>query len=427
MAGPVAFLAPDPIQSTQLIPGGNTPASGGLLFCYNVGTTNKQNTYTDPSASTARTNPIVLDSGGNIPGNGEVWITSTCKFVLAPSNDQDPPQSPYWTRDNYYGINNITAAQVQSLSAQNEWVTGSSATFVGVTAFTVSGDQTALYTLGRRIKATVTGGDRFGVVTSQTLATGSTTVGVTLDSGTLNAGLSALFYGILSTPNGSVPWTQLTTTGISVYSPISAQNFVPNNTTAPLVGLYQPGTLTGGLSANSTKALDWTSSAVNAYLPVNCSGNAVKGAASFANSTSYPTSLTLGQLTLVNGRFYSSNGTSWLPITVPFYFDSGEQTVTFSSTFSVSHGLTDGAGNPRKPNEVSVILRCKTIDASFAVDDEIPYYSTINAGNVPANPVGANTTKIFVGAMNAIPVVNKSTAAIALISATNWVFVVRAS
>jgi hypothetical protein len=145
MAGPIAFLAPDPIQSCQLIPGGNTPASGGLLFVYQVGSTTKSNSYTDPSASTARTNPIVLDSGGNIPGNGEVWITSTAKFVLAPSNDTDPPSSPYWSKDNYPGINNITAAQVQSLSAQSEWVQGSTATFVGVTGFSVVGDQTALY------------------------------------------------------------------------------------------------------------------------------------------------------------------------------------------------------------------------------------------------------------------------------------------
>src|SRR5580765_2018742 len=135
MAGPIAFYSPDPIQSTQLIPGGNTPAAGALLFVYQVGSSTKQNSYTDASASTARTNPIVLDSGGNIPGNGEVWIVSRAKFVLAPSNDTDPPSSPYWTRDNVPGINNITAAQVQNLSAQTEWIPGRTPTFVGVTAF----------------------------------------------------------------------------------------------------------------------------------------------------------------------------------------------------------------------------------------------------------------------------------------------------
>jgi hypothetical protein len=225
MAGPIAFLSPDPTQSTQFIPGGNTPASGAQLFVYAPGTTQKISTFTDPSASTARTNPIVLDSGGNIPGNGEVWITSTAKFVLAPSNDADPPQSPYWTRDNYYGINNITAAQVQSLSAQSEWVQGSTATFVGVTAFSVVGDQTLIYTLGRRVKATVTGGDRFGIVTSAVLATNTTAVGVTLDSSTLNGGLSSVSYGILSTPNGSIPWTIETSTGLLISASVSSNVF----------------------------------------------------------------------------------------------------------------------------------------------------------------------------------------------------------
>jgi hypothetical protein len=95
-------------------------------------------------------------------------------------------------------------------------VQGSTATFVGVTGFSVVGDQTALYTTGRRVKATVTGGDRFGIVTSAVLATGSTAVGVTLDSGTLNGGLSVISYGILSTPNGSVPWSVETSTGVSI-------------------------------------------------------------------------------------------------------------------------------------------------------------------------------------------------------------------
>jgi len=216
MAGPIAFYSPDPIQSTQLIPGGNTPAAGAQLFVYQVGTSTKQNSYTDASASTARTNPIVLDSGGNIPGNGEVWIVSSAKFVLAPSNDTDPPSSPYWTRDNVPGINNITSTQVALLSSQSEWIPAGTPTFVGVTAFTLTGDQTSLFTTGRRIKAAVTGGDRFGIVTSAVLSGGSTTIGVMLDSSTLNAGLNAVSYGILSTPNGSLPWSIETSSGVSI-------------------------------------------------------------------------------------------------------------------------------------------------------------------------------------------------------------------
>lgn len=239
----MAFYAPDPVQSTQLIPGGNTPASGALLFCYSVGTTAKQNTYTDASASTARTNPIVLDSGGNIPGNGEVWIASSAKFVLAPSNDTDPPNSPYWTRDNLPGVNNVSA--LVASSAAGEWVQGSTATFVGVTAFSVAGDQTALYTLGRRIKATVTGGDRFGIVTSSVFGA-NTAVGVTLDSSTLNAGLNAVWYGLLSTPNGSVPWESFTTSGINELAPITFLSVAQNEALTNVTAAISPNIWNGG-------------------------------------------------------------------------------------------------------------------------------------------------------------------------------------
>lgn len=103
------YLAPDPIQSTFFIPGGNTPANGGQLFFYSSGTSTKTTVYKDNLGATAWSNPIVLDSGGNLPSGGEVWIPSgvTVKVVFAPSNDTDPPSSPYWSKDNLAGVNDI--------------------------------------------------------------------------------------------------------------------------------------------------------------------------------------------------------------------------------------------------------------------------------------------------------------------------------
>lgn len=193
-----AFYAPDPIQSTQFIPGTNVPATGGLLFCYRVGSTTKQNTYTDPTASTARTNPIVLDSGGNIPGNGEVWITSTAKFVLAPFNDADPPLSPYWTRDNLPGLNDPS-------QAQSEWVSsGLFPTFVSGTSFTLPGDQTLVLTPGRRIKTINTSGTVYSTILSSIFGI-VTTITVANDSTALDSGLSSLAYGIISPNHDSLP------------------------------------------------------------------------------------------------------------------------------------------------------------------------------------------------------------------------------
>ncbi len=193
-----AFYAPDPINSTQFIPGGNVPASGALLFCYQVGSSTKQNSYTDATASTARTNPIVLDSGGNVPGNGEVWIASTAKFVLAPSNDTDPPASPYWSRDNLPGVND--PSQVQS-----EWIpSGLSPTFVSGSSFIFSGDQTGTFTPGRRLKTLNTAGTFYSTIGTSAFSA-STTIGIQSDTIGIDSGLSAVSYGILNPKNTSLP------------------------------------------------------------------------------------------------------------------------------------------------------------------------------------------------------------------------------
>lgn len=256
----MAFLAPDPIQSKQFIPGGAVPAAGGLLFCYQVGTTNKQNTYTDPTASTARTNPIVLDSGGDVPGNGEVWITSTAKFVLAPFNDQDPPQSPYWSRDNLPGVND--ASQVLS-----EWVvSGLTPTFVNGSTFTLFGDQTQVFQPLRRVKTLNTAGLVYSTITSSVFAA-STTIGIQSDSIGLDAGLTQVSYGLIPATSNSLPQGDYTIRSILVG--VSTGAFFANNVS------------TGTLFASSNIL------ALN-YMGTNTSSNASSGAIGEYTASSRP-------------------------------------------------------------------------------------------------------------------------------------------
>jgi hypothetical protein len=204
---PTCYLAPDPIQSTQLIPGGIVPANGGKLFFYTAGTSTKTTVYKDNAGGTSWTNPIVLDSGGNLPTGGEVWFLggTAYKVIFAPSNDTDPPVSPYWTKDNLAGVNDIVASGVTLLS---EWVTAPTATFVSATSFTFSGDQTAPGNadVGRRMKFTVTAGTVYGVISRTSFGGGLTTVTMNMTNGTLDAGLSAQFYSVLSAANAAVPW-----------------------------------------------------------------------------------------------------------------------------------------------------------------------------------------------------------------------------
>ena len=79
------------------------PLVGGLLFTYAAGTTTKQNSYTDSTAATPNTNPIVLNSRGEC----QCWLDTSLwyKVVLAPAGDTDPPSNAIWTVDQVQGIN----------------------------------------------------------------------------------------------------------------------------------------------------------------------------------------------------------------------------------------------------------------------------------------------------------------------------------
>ena len=208
------FLAPDPIQGTFFIPGGNTPGNGAQLFLYVAGSSTKQTAYKDNAAATPWTNPIVLDSGGNLPNGAEVWFPTgqTFKAVWAPSNDTDPPGSPYRTMDNLAGMNDVSS------TAQSEWIAGPAPTFISATQFTLVGDQTANFTLGRRVKTTNTAGTVYSVITSVSFAAGTTTVNVVSDSGSLDSGLSAVFFGILDPSNPSTNASDVNRKGATVAS-----------------------------------------------------------------------------------------------------------------------------------------------------------------------------------------------------------------
>lgn len=193
------FLAPDPLQSTFFIPGGATPGNGAQVFIYLAGTSTKQTVYKDNLGNTAWSNPIVLDSGGNLASGGVIWIPTgvTIKAVWAPANDTDPPASPYRTIDNIAGINDTNALV-------SEWISGSTPTFVAATQLNVSGDLTATLTPNRRLKTTNTAGTIYSTITQRSFASGSTAVNVVSDTGSLDSGLSALSYSIADPNNPSV-------------------------------------------------------------------------------------------------------------------------------------------------------------------------------------------------------------------------------
>ncbi len=173
------------------------PLSGGKLNWYVANSSTPQDTYTTSAGNVANANPVVLGTGGYptvASAVVEIWLTAgvSYKCVLTDSNGV-----VIWTRDYISGINDTTVAQ-------NEWISGPAPTYVSATSFTLVGDQTSTFQVGRRIKTTNTAGTIYSTIA--TSAYGAlTTITVTNDSGTLDSGLSGVSYGLLAATNRSTP------------------------------------------------------------------------------------------------------------------------------------------------------------------------------------------------------------------------------
>lgn len=187
----------------QFFDSNGNPLNGGFLYFYVAGSSTPQNTYTTYLGNVANDNPITLNARGEC--NNQIWFTedTTYKAVLKTAAGVE-----IWSSDNLSGINDTSVAQ-------DEWVGGTTPTYISATSFSVTGDQSSTYHIGRRLKSTNTGGTIYSTITAVAYSS-VTTVTVANDSGTLDSGLSAVSYSLISglavssLPVGRVTATQLT-------------------------------------------------------------------------------------------------------------------------------------------------------------------------------------------------------------------------
>jgi len=120
----------------------------------------------------------------------------TYKLVLT-----DAANTVLQTEDNIQGIND------QVLNPPSEWMAQGAPTYLSPTSFSVPGNQTATFDVGRRVKSINTGGTAYSTVTGSTYNAGpnTTTVTVVNDSLPLDSGLSAVYAGVLDPAGSSVP------------------------------------------------------------------------------------------------------------------------------------------------------------------------------------------------------------------------------
>lgn len=186
------FLSP--IGNSQIIDANGDPLVGGRVYTYLAGSTTPTATYTDNTGGTSQANPIILNTFG-LPAS-PIWLDEgvSYKFVIKSSADVT-----LFSFDNVEGVNDAA-------TSASEWVvSGFVPTYLSATTFSVPGDQTDTLQVGRRLKTTNTAGTIYSTITVSAFTT-VTTITVVNSSGTLDSGLSAVSYGLLSATNTSIPF-----------------------------------------------------------------------------------------------------------------------------------------------------------------------------------------------------------------------------
>lgn len=139
------FISPVGGVGAQFLDNNGSPLSGGKLYTYIAATTTPQATYTSYTGLVSHTNPIILDSAGRIPSNGEVWLSDNAvyKFVLKTSADVSLAS---W--DQLAGINDIGVLASLSVLSSNLGVVSIASGGDLHSGKTSSGDTTAGFFLG---------------------------------------------------------------------------------------------------------------------------------------------------------------------------------------------------------------------------------------------------------------------------------------
>lgn len=176
-----------PVCNDQMLDVNGDPLSGGMVETYIAGSSTPTATYTSSAGTVQQANPIVINSLGYAPS--PIWLAAgvAYKFVI-----KDALGATLRTIDDVRGVNDASVSQ-------SEWVnSGLVATYIGATSFSVPGDQTSVLHVGRRLRTTNTAGTIYSTISTSVYSAGVTTVTVANDSGTLDAGLADVAYGLLS-------------------------------------------------------------------------------------------------------------------------------------------------------------------------------------------------------------------------------------
>ena len=111
----MAVLAPEP--KAQFFAADGTPLVGGKVFTYAAGTTTPLATFTDATANTPNTNPIILDARGEC----NLWFTAAASYKVVLKTSTDVLQ---WTVDNIATYGTMASQNFNNVNITGGTITG---------------------------------------------------------------------------------------------------------------------------------------------------------------------------------------------------------------------------------------------------------------------------------------------------------------
>lgn len=251
------------------------------------------------------------------------WSTTAANNATAdPSINWQEGQAPSTVNDSARAMMAAIAVQFQTGWEWQEW--GDTPTYVSGTQFTVPGNLTGRYTVGRRVRASVTAGTVYGTIANSVYSS-LTTVTLSLDSGSLDSSLSEVDLGILNPANSSFP-TSLNRSLLNVQVFAASGTYTPTpGATKAIIEMVGGGGQGGGAQASSglntagsgggaaASARIWIPSALQSYAGTSVTiGAGGTGAAAGANGNAGGAT-TFGALASCGGGVGGLAGLTALP------------------------------------------------------------------------------------------------------------------
>lgn len=159
-----------------------SPVPGGLLYTYEAGSLVNRPTYLDDNG-TENTNPVVMDDAGK----ATVILDGEYRLIFRSADDT------------------VTIFDIDNVSSQaiSEWISSRDATFVSGTTFTVDGNQTDVFEVGRGVEVNNNPDLAYSIVSSRAYDGGLDLTTVVLASSVVTASVLSASVNLIG-PNAGI-------------------------------------------------------------------------------------------------------------------------------------------------------------------------------------------------------------------------------